>query len=575
MSWIFWYCVISHCVFTLILYKLTENLNNPSVKLTKNTSKKCVEREKHQKIQNKSNLVRESSVWCHGENTGNRICQFRNLYYSPLDKEYIFFHGESSIIQGVPEKRCSPALLDLSSIKDHNKQYFDFQDAPSSALKNLSVVKIDHPSLLFHRFNPENIMHVIHDDLLPLFYTLRQYFQDFQENQPFNMDIQLIFMEGRDEGPYFKLYELFSKRNPILPSKLLQKANNGALVCFEEVTVGISKFTTWYEYGFHSPQEPLPNHTADGTLIRQFTTYVANKLGITQTTKGSDYVILFSRESNRLILNELELTFTIATTFNLRVVRLSLETNEFGEIIRLIQGSAGIIGMHGSILVLSMFLSPGTFVIELFPYAINPQNYTPYKTLADIMDIMYSSWQNKFKNNTVVYPNRSKTEGGIIHLDETTQAKIIKTDDVPRHLCCDDPYWLFRIYQDTTVDITSFVRVLRNTLNEVNKMQKREYIKKYPGKIRSVFCKSFVSEEDVTLFLSWEGSWNMQFYSNISYEVWIQDISDQNYMAYSLSGVTEHRFHDNIKYNTSYSIWVRGVINDNHGPFSNSCTCST
>ncbi|XP_028391693.1 protein O-linked-mannose beta-1,4-N-acetylglucosaminyltransferase 2-like [Dendronephthya gigantea] len=361
--------------------------------------------------------------------------------------------------------------------------------------------------------------------------------------------------------------------NPILLSKLLQRAID-TLVCFQEVTVGISKFTTWYEYGFHMPQAPLPNHTADGTIIRQFTTYITNKLGVTHKTKDSDYLILFSRESNRLILNELELTFTIATTFNLRIVRLSLETNELGEIIKQIQGSAGIIGMHGSILVLSMFLSPGTFVIELFPYAINPQNYTPYKTLAEIMDIRYRSWQNKFKNNTIVYPNRSKTEGGIIHLDKETQTEIINMDDVPPHLCCNDPYWLFRIYQDTAVDIPSFIGVLRNALNEVKKTQKRKYIKKYPGKIRSILCKCLISKDGVSLFVSWEGSWNMQFYNNISYEVWIQDTSDQNYMAYLLSGVTEHTFHDNITYNTTYSIWIRGVINDNYGPFSNSCTCS-
>jgi hypothetical protein len=62
-------------------------------------------------------------------------------------------------------------------------------------------------------------------------------------------------------------------------------------------------------------------------MVRQFTEYVTNKLGTTSQTKDSNYVILFSRESNRLILNELELTFSIATTFNLRVVRLSLETD--------------------------------------------------------------------------------------------------------------------------------------------------------------------------------------------------------------------------------------------------------
>ncbi|CAB4020713.1 O-linked-mannose beta-1,4-N-acetylglucosaminyltransferase 2 [Paramuricea clavata] len=579
MSWLFWYCIISHCIFTLILYKLTENVNNPAVKLRKDTNRDCLERKDHSIPQNRLNtLVQESSLWCDGVERSERLCKFRNLYYSPWLREFIFFHGESSVVQGVPDKRCSPALLDLSSINDHNLQYFNFQDAPVSALKYFSeIVHIDHPSLLFHRFNPENIMHVIHDDLLPLFYTLRQYFQDFkQQNKPFNMEVQIIFMEGREEGPYFELYKLFSNRKPILLTYLLSKSNK-SLVCFRDVMVGISKSTTWYDYGFHIPQGPIPNHRPDGSIIQQFTEYVTNKLGTTSKSKDSNYVILFSRESNRLILNELQLTFSIATTFNLRVVRLSLETNRLGEIIKQIQGSVGIIGMHGSILVLSMFLSPGGFVIELFPYAINPQNYTPYKTLAEIMDITYTSWQNNIKNNTVVYPNRTKSEGGIMYLDSEMQTTILNTNEVPRHLCCNNPYWLFRIYQDTIVDIPTFMEVMKNALNGSKQAQKRDYVKKYPGKITNVLCKSLESETGVGIFVSWNISWNMQFYdqSKVSSEVWIQDVLDENYMAYSLQGITQHTFDEKIKYDTSYSVWVRGVINGNTGPFSHVCTCST
>ena len=580
MSWLFWYCIISHCVFTLILYKLTENLGNPPAKLQKNTKKECLQRRKHSIAQNKSRLV--SSIWCHGNDKSERICKFKNLYYSPSLKEYIFFHGNSSIIQGVPDRRCSPALLDLTSIKDHNLQYFNFQDAPVSALKYFSeIVSIDRPSLIFHRFNPENIMHAIHDDLLPLFYTLKQNFQDFeQQDLPFKMDTQIIFMEGRSDGPYFDLYKLFSNKKPLLLADLYSKKNNSiqSLVCFQEVTVGISKSTTWYDYGFHIPQGPIPNHTANGYMVQQFTEYVTNKLGITKKTKDSNYVILFSRESNRLILNELEVTFSIATTFNLQVVRLSLETNKLDEIIKEIQGSVGIIGMHGSILVLLMFLRPGSFVIELFPYAINPQNYTPYKTLAEIMDITYSSWQNNIKNNTVVHPNRTKSEGGIMHLDRDMQRNILNTEEVPRHLCCNDPHWLFRIYQDTTVEIPIFIEVMKNALNKTKRaIKKRDNVKHYPGKTRNVFCKSLEMENRVALFVAWEPSWNMQFYnsSDVSHEVWIQDVLDQNYKAYSLQGVTEHKFDENIKRDTLYSIWVRGVINENTGPFSDVCTCST
>ena len=577
MSWLFWYCVISHCIFTIILYKLTENLINPSFPVPRNPNKDCPASNEILNKQTRSNIVQESSVWCFGQNKNERICQFKNLYYSPSLKEYIFFHGDSTIIQGVPDKRCSPAFLDLTSIKDHNLKFFNFQDAPLNSLKYFSeIVNIHHPSLLFHRFNPGNIMHVIHDDILPVFYTLRQYFPDItQNNKPFNMDVQMVFMEGRSEGPYFQLYELFSNIKPILLTDFSLNSNN-SIVCFSEVTVGISKATTWYDYGFHIPQAPISNHTANSRIIKQFTDYISNKIGITSTTKDSDYVILFSRESDRLILNELELIFSIATTFNLRVVRLSLESNKLDDIIKQIQTSIGIISMHGSILVLSMFLKPGSFVIELFPYGINPEHYTPYKTLAEIMDITYIAWRNNIKNNTAVYPNRTKSEGGIMHLDKEMQNKILNTDEVPRHLCCDNPYWLLRIYQDTIVDIPTFIQVMKNALNRPKKSQNDiKSVKKYPGKIKDVSCESYESENGMAIFVSWKPSWNIQFYkpSEVNYEIWVKE--DDNYVAYSIQYITQHTLDENIKRNTLYNIWVRGEINNNTGPFSDRCMCLT
>jgi hypothetical protein len=121
------------------------------------------------------------------------------------------------------------------------------------------------------------------------------------------------------------------------------------------------------------------------------------------------------------------------------------------------------------------------------------------------------------------------------------------------------------------------MEVMKNALNGSKQAQQRDYVKKYPGKITNVLCKILESETGVGIFVSWNISWNMQFYdqSKVSSEVWIQDVLDENYMAYSLQDITQHTFDEKIKYDTSYSIWVRGVINGNTGPFSHVCTCST
>lgn len=584
MGWLTWYCVLSHCFFTFVLYKLAEDLTQLSGWENGKGSRKCPSKTIPNRRRDKEKfeaISQGSSVWCYGHHRSERICKFRNLCYSSSLGEYLFFHGPSSILEGVPNDRCSPALLDLSSVDDHNLQYFNYQDAPVSALKHfLNVTLIDHPSLIFHRFNPDNLMHVIHDDLLPLFYTLRQYFPDLGGTmKTFNTEVQLVFMEGRNKGYHFNLYEIFSERKPMLKAVSMK---NESLLCFQESLVGISKATTWYDYGFRVPQGQKENHTANGEVIHQFASYVTSKLGITNVAKPekSDYVILFSREANRLILNEFELSFAIATTFNLTVIRLSLETNTLHEIVTRIRSSSGIIGMHGSILSLAVFLSPGSFLVELFPYAINPDHYTPYKTLTQIpgMDISYSSWQNKIMDNTVVHPNRTKEEGGITHLTLKEQNDILTANEIPKHLCCDDPYWLFRIYQDTHVDIDSFTPVMQKALNGRKTFSESIFknIKIYPGKIKHMACSGLQTTDGPAVFVSWQSPWNFHFFNTgeIEFEVWLQSQSDDQYMAYILYNVTQHTFIRNIKHRTSYNIWIRGILNGNTGPFSDVCTCT-
>ena len=51
------------------------------------------------------------------------------------------------------------------------------------------------------------------------------------------------------------------------------------------------------------------------------------------------------------------------------------------------------------------------------------------------------------------FKDRHRLLGGVAHLPEEEQQKIIESETVPSHNCCEDPYWLFKIYQDTEVNI--------------------------------------------------------------------------------------------------------------------------
>jgi protein O-mannose beta-1,4-N-acetylglucosaminyltransferase len=65
----------------------------------------------------------------------------------------------------------------------------------------------------------------------------------------------------------------------------------------------------------------------------------------------------------------------------------------------------------------------------------------------------YVSWSNTIEANSVPHPERGADGGGIAHLAASLQAKIRRVKTVPLHRCCTDPYWLYRIYQDTVVEI--------------------------------------------------------------------------------------------------------------------------
>ena len=525
-------------------------------------------------------LKEGSSFWCTGDSKSKRICKFRHLCYHPVQDDFFFFHGPDTVIDGVPENRFDPALLDLSSVDDHNTQYFNYVDYPVSALDTFpNITIIDDLSLIFNRFNADNIMHVVHDDLLPLFHTLRQ----FSWSKPsIDLAYRLVMMEGWNEGTYFELYKLFTDKPPLL-KRDLQKSKG--LVCFQHGVVGISKYTTWYQYGFKKPQGALPRTSLTGQYVRQFVMFIKRRLGLDSgLTHASDssYVVLCSREHNRLIINELDLSMAISRHFDKQVIHTSMTKHSFKEQVQLVSRASALIGMHGSILIMAMFLPPSAKLIELFPFGVNPNHYTPYHTLANLpgMDITYGAWKNEIEENTVTYPHEAPEVGGIVHLSDEEQVQIKTAKEVPRHLCCSNPYWLYRIYQDTIVDIKSLLLVMQT----IEKKQRMTSLRPkpaydhnlYPSKVINVTCQLPSEESQPALWLSWKQPLNVPFIadSNVKYEVWIQPNEQNNYVAYILD-MTEYIFTENLLRNTLYNVWVRCIVDENSGPFGSVTHCET
>lgn len=111
--------------------------------------------------------ARETSVWCRGFNASDRMCIFRNLYYRADTGDFVFVHGPQS--SGRVEEE-----LQLSSVAEHGAFYLTCIDLPLSALSHFHITPVHSTTLIMSRFNPDNIMHAIHDDLVPLFSTIRE-----------------------------------------------------------------------------------------------------------------------------------------------------------------------------------------------------------------------------------------------------------------------------------------------------------------------------------------------------------------------------------------------------------------
>ncbi|MBN3305531.1 protein O-linked-mannose beta-1,4-N-acetylglucosaminyltransferase 2 [Amia ocellicauda] len=512
---------------------------------------------------------------CTGKMHTDRICRFDYLCYSTEAEEFVFFHSNSSVmLPNLGSRRFQPALLDLSSVEDHNTQYFNFLELPTPALKYMpKPVFVPDVTLIMNRFNPDNLMHIFHDDLLPIFYTMSQY-SDLDE------EARLVFMEGWSEGAHFDLYRLLSGKQPLLKEQL---RNFGKLLCFTKSYVGLSKMTTWYQYGFVQPQGPKANILVSGTEVRKFTRFLMAKLNITkeESPEPEEYIVVFSRSINRLILNEAELILALAQEFQMKTITVSLDEHSFADIVQIISKASMLVSMHGAQLVTSLFLPRGAIVVELFPYAVNPEHYTPYKTIASLpgMDLQYVAWQNTKEENSIAFPDRPWDQGGIAHLEKEEQDRILKSKEVPRHLCCRNPEWLFRIYQDTSVDIPSLLEVLRQTVKSKPNLKKFKPASTiHPGKVREPKCQASVQgTNEAKLTVSWQIPWNLKYLKvrEVKYEVWIQEQGENTYMPYILPH-QNYTFSENIKPFTTYLVWIRCIFNKTLlGPFADVLMCRT
>ncbi|TPX43706.1 hypothetical protein SeMB42_g04629 [Synchytrium endobioticum] len=434
----------------------------------------------------KWSVLPSSSVWCRGSSRVERICKFRNLCYNPKVDAWFIVKTDRSIQSNVPSSRYMEGLVELTTIVNHSVFFWTFDEVSPihPSLTNVRVRYETDPHYMFARLHPRNIMHQLHDDVLGMYFLLKEYVGggSVQKDTPFSLDGHRIMMlDNYGFTDTTRVLQYLSDKPLRFKGYLTHEAN--VITCFRDATLGISKVANWYQYGFTEPQGRIQGKNVTGLHLREVAEWYITRIGaeleqgepgpeavsegvsqapyVSQETQvkglrpsreagvvdgltadtpvvvkrndSSNVIVVVSRTLNRLILNEQDLANALSREFGMETFFLRMEDMTFEEQVKLLRRARIVLGMHGSAMIMAMFCRRGTIVVELFPYAIPAENYTPYKSMCELhgMDLIYRAWENHHEDASVAYPGRQASYGGIVHLPKEEQEKVALTRKAP------------------------------------------------------------------------------------------------------------------------------------------------
>ena len=112
---------------------------------------------------------------------------------------------------------------------------------------------------------------MIHDDLLPMYLTLKYLCQNDVKKCLKN------FVIAFQDNVKVELYEEIFDNVIYLQSK---QFNEKQILCFKSVTVGLESESVWYNHGFEGVNGPVWNLNFRPFLIEEFRRFVLDRLKI-------------------------------------------------------------------------------------------------------------------------------------------------------------------------------------------------------------------------------------------------------------------------------------------------------
>ncbi len=160
-------------------------------------------------------------------------------------------------------------------------------------------------------------------------------------------------------------------------------------------------------------------------------------------------------------------------------------------------------------------------------------------------------------------------------LGEDVKKKVLETKTVPRHKCCSSPYWLYRIYQDTTIFIPEVIELISQALEESRirilapLYQDDYHISVLHPALTNLTCIEDPSKPYNQLWFSWNPPWNGAVAAR--YDV---VTNNDHTIRYAKSNATSLKVTKSWDDNTLVIWFVRPVFEDGQvGVWSNVGKC--
>jgi protein O-GlcNAc transferase len=247
-----------------------------------------------------------------------------------------------------------------------------YETGPGRVVEEGLVFEADAPgakpsttSILVKREGAGNLWHVLME-LISLSWTLDalQITIDNATRVPYlspaaASSTQVIFLDQHEDGPFVEMWKLFAK----MPIRRFHELNSSEPATDLIIPLSGGSNTLWQA-------DWVELDCRESALVKSFVSRVLQLYQVpTPLRKNKEVVAKFIRRTNtRKLINETELVESARKTVpHLNIEIVDFATISFAEQLKIVRETDLLIGVHGAGLTHTMFLPPGSAVVEILP----------------------------------------------------------------------------------------------------------------------------------------------------------------------------------------------------------------